>query len=287
MTQFLAIDIGGTYIKYALLDNQGRLSKHGKVHTPFNQNDAIIKQVKEIATNFQGQLELRGIGISTAGIVDSDQGKIVYAGPTIHDYKGTNFKQALATFNVPIHVENDVNAALLGEQWQGAGQECDNIYCITLGTGIGGAYYNNGLISGTHFQGNSVGYMLFDPKTDTNYETRASTSALDTRIKTQLGKNWTAQSVFKHAQNGKQVYVDLLEGWASDIAAGLAQIILLIDPKLIIIGGGVSQQGEFLLQMIEKHIKIFLPNAFMKTEIKIAQLYNNASLYGAVYPLIE
>ncbi|MUV37226.1 Glucokinase [Lentibacillus sp. JNUCC-1] len=287
MGQFLAIDIGGTYMKYAVLDDGLELQEHGKKRTPVNADHAIVRELNAIVADFTGRFQLDGIGISTAGIVDRDRGEIIYAGPTIQDYRGTNFKEALAWSGVPVHVENDVNAALLGERWQGAGAGCDDIYCITLGTGIGGAHYRGGLVSGTHFQGNSVGYMLADPVSGTNYEGRASTSALNALIVERLGDGWTARDVFAFAREGDPACVAVLEAWVREVAAGLAQIILLVDPERIVIGGGVSQQGDFLLEMIHEAVLAFLPGDFLKTELVIAELFNDAALYGAVYPFFE
>lgn len=284
MVHYVSIDIGGTYIKSALLNGDAQLSFHEKVKTPINKNNAIIKQVQTIVANFGKRFDLAGIGISTAGIVNSDQGKVMYAGPTISDYKDTNFKQALSNLRLPVQVENDVNAALLGEWWKGAGRGHDDIYCMTLGTGIGGAYLHDRLIGGAHHQANSIGYMLYDPSSKTNYETRASTSGLTMQIKKQLGPEWTAKQVFSQARKGKARYLRLLDTWVCDVASGLAQIILLVDPELLIIGGGVSRQGDFLLEMITKQVNDFLPKNFMKTEIKMAELFNDAALYGAIYP---
>src|SRR5699024_5191578 len=105
------------------------------------------------------------------------QGEIIYAGPTIQDYRGTNFKEALKSFQLPVHVTNDVDAALLGEIWQGEASTYDNVFCMTLGTGIGGAWLKDELMDGAHFQANAIGYLLYDEKTQTNFEMRASTSA--------------------------------------------------------------------------------------------------------------
>ncbi|WP_449354235.1 ROK family protein [Virgibacillus natechei] len=79
----------------------------------------------------------------------------------------------------------------------------------------------------------------------------------------------------------------LIETWSAEVAKGLAQIILLIDPKSVIIGGGISRQGPFLVNAIERHLNEYLPDDFLKAEIKVAQLFNDAALYGAVYPFFK
>lgn len=285
MAEYLSIDIGGTYIKYAFMSNHGELHDHKKVRTKENIDHALLKQVGDIVREATSNSTIEGVGISTAGIVDREKGEIIYAGPTIKDYQGTAIKAHLSReLNLPVHVENDVNAALLGERWKGAASNENDVFCITLGTGIGGAYYHHQLVDGDNNQANSVGYLLYDDKTKTNYETRASTSALMSMIKNKFGIDISTKDIFERAKRGDDVCVSIIETWSKEVAKGLAQIIILIDPKCIIIGGGISAQGDYLLNHIQKQVTQFLPNDFLKTEIKIAQLFNDAALYGAVYP---
>ncbi|MET1177472.1 ROK family protein [Peribacillus simplex] len=282
---FLSIDIGGTFIKFALIDEQQQLIHQQKTATKENLDHAILKQVEEIVINTMSRYTISGIGISTAGIVDRDKGRIIYAGPTIKNYRGTNFKKYISdTFHLPVHVENDVNAALLGERWKGAAMDDQDVFCITLGTGIGGAYYHEGLMDGSYHQANSVGYLLYDSETETNFEMKASTSALNARIQSEIGDDLTARQVFDRAKQGDHTCNTVIAAWAREVAKGLAQIILIVDPSSIIIGGGISAQGPFLLKYIQQFIPQYLPINFMKTKIKIAKLGNDAALYGAVYP---
>ena len=288
MADYLSIDIGGTFIKYALLDDQKRLHGHQKIATKENIDHAILEQVESIIASVSADTVISGVGISTAGIVDREKGEIIFAGPTIKHYKGTAFKAHLSRkFPFPIHVENDVNAALIGELWQGAAQQENDVFCITLGTGIGGAYYHNHIMDGAHHQANSVGYLLYDPETKTNYETRASTTAINRMIEKEFGKDVSTEEVFERAKRGEDPYIALIESWSKEVAKGLAQIILLVDPTCILIGGGISRQGDFLLKHIQKQLTTYLPADFLKTELKIAQLYNDASLFGAVYPFFK
>ncbi|MFJ7744672.1 ROK family protein [Peribacillus sp. NPDC097295] len=288
MADYLSIDIGGTFIKYALLNDQKQLHGHQKIATKENDDHAILKQVESIISSVSEHTDISGVGISTAGIVDREKGEIIYAGPTIKNYKGTAFKAHLSRlFHLPVSVENDVNAALIGELWQGAAQNENDVFCITLGTGIGGAYYHNKIIDGAHHLAHSVGYLLYNPNTQTNYESRASTSALNRMIEGELGEGISTKKVFEKAKLGEDQSLAIIEAWSKEVAKGLAQIILMVDPTCILIGGGISRQGTYLLDHIQKQLPIFLPNGFVKTELKIAQLYNDASLYGAVYPFFQ
>lgn len=135
---YIAIDIGGTQIKSAVIDKQLNMFDYQQIPTPDNKSELITDKVYEIVTGYMKQYQLIQpvIGISSAGVVDEQKGEIVYAGPTIPNYKGTNFKRLLKSLSPYVKVKNDVNAALLGElklhQYQ-----AERIFCMTLGTGIG------------------------------------------------------------------------------------------------------------------------------------------------------
>ncbi len=288
MMKYLSIDIGGTYIKYAILNENLVLTDHRKKQTKTTSKRALFQQIEQIIKEIREKYNISGIGISTAGIVDRALGKIVYAGPTLPFYKGMEWKQPLIEkFSVPVVVENDVNAALLGEKWKGSMIDKNNIFCITIGTGIGGAYYNHQLIDGAFQQANSVGYLLYDPATGTNYESRASTNALISKIKESLDDTVTPETLFERAKLGCHECLTIIHNWAKEIANGLAQIILLYDPKYIVIGGGISQQGDYLLDFIQKEIPYYLPENFLKTKVRMATLHNHAALYGAIYPFLK
>lgn len=284
MSYYLAIDIGGTFIKYGAVDTKGKLFLKNQVATPMNENQALLNKIIEIITMM---IEMEGnplgIGISTAGVVNSETGEVIYAGPTIANYQGMNFKTSMeAKFAIPVHVNNDVNAALLGEQWLGAAKGQKNVYCITLGTGIGGAYFSNQLVTGTSFKAGEVGYLLYERETKTTYEERASTSALKTRAESELGTSVNLIELFEKARANDHVANRIIDAWTSDIAEGLAQIIILLDPQLLLIGGGVSKQGNFLLGKIERQMNDYLPKGFSQTVLKCTELGNDAALYGAV-----
>ncbi len=277
---FLAFDVGGTTIKYGLLDEQRQISATGHCSTEHNQNNHILKQLQLITADYQQKYNLAGIGVSTAGIVGV-AGQIQYAGPTIPGYQGTPLKASLAQQSgLPVFVVNDVDAALLGEQLAGAAQDKTSVYCVALGTGIGGAYLDCGqLLNGAHATANSLGYTLYDPQTKTNYEQRASTLALEQQL---IAHGVSVPVAFERARQHQAPFTTLIATWAAEVAAGLANIILLFDPELLLIGGAVSQQGEFLLQLLKQALVQQLPPDLCQTELRVAQLADQAQLFGAV-----
>lgn len=282
--KYLAFDVGGTTIKYGLIDEDLNLSNCNKIPTNQNANNHILNTLKKVTEEIQSTNELSGIGISTAGIVAPD-GSIQYAGPTIPDYINTPLKSALTEQSkVSVNVINDVNAALLGELY--VSELIDhNIYCITLGTGIGGAYYQEGkLIGGAHGQGNSIGYTMFDHETKTNYEQRASTLVLERKL---AKHEITVIEAFDKAKSGDEFCMEMLKNWAQEVARGLAEIIVLFDPKYIIIGGAVAVQGDYLLNLLNHALKEILPKNFNKTILKVATQGNDAQLIGSIVPFLK
>ena len=133
---YLSFDVGGTTIKYGLIDSELNIIESNSCPTLKNIDDHILKSLKKITEEMMEDYTLLGIGVSTAGIVGK-KGEIQYAGPTIPGYIGTPIKKELEKLSgLPVSVVNDVDAALLGERLAGNARGSDNVYCIALGTGI-------------------------------------------------------------------------------------------------------------------------------------------------------
>ncbi|QLK86653.1 ROK family protein [Staphylococcus sp. 17KM0847] len=280
----VAFDIGGTYIKSAIVEDNGTLTGYQKVRTPDNVNHAIIKTVKRQLIDFIDCYQLRDVqvGISTAGAVNREACKIAYANPNIRDYTGTDFAEYLSPLSDQLHVYNDVDAALLGELMY-VPENVESVFCLTLGTGIGGSYYNRtfGLMTGARHRPNQIGNLLYDPYTKNNYEQRASTNGLKHQLKSRGYDNPSIPQWFERASAGDTIAINELLHWGEEVARGIAEIQIMYDPDWIIIGGGVSAQGTQLLQWIEPQIAKYLPQHYGYAQIKTAKLQNNAALIGA------
>lgn len=285
MRQYLAFDIGGTTIKYGVVSDKLTISHRGVVPTQHNAGGAILTSLKTVTKKILTTTSIDGVGVSTAGIVGTD-GAIQYAGPTIPNYQGTPLKAELeALTHMPVFVVNDVDAALLGERIGGAAQGSDNVYCVALGTGIGGAYFSHGqLQSGAHGNANSIGYTLYDFDNATNYEQRAATLSLQARLKPY---GVSVIEAFSQAKQGDELLSTVIHDWAEAVASGLAPVILLLDPEILIIGGAVSKQGQYLLDLLTPAIDQLLPPHFRETDLKVAALGNDAQLIGAVAQHLE
>lgn len=164
----IAIDIGGTEIKAAVVDQSLNFIEYIKTPTPNNIDTFIEDKIYNIVMTFQKSYQMSPlyVGISSAGVIDEHRGIVEYAGPTIPNYVGTDFKCLLKPLYAQVNVFNDVNAALLGELVF-HDYSAQNIFCLTLGTGIGGAFYNkySQLYNGERNRANEIGYLLFDRQT--------------------------------------------------------------------------------------------------------------------------
>ncbi|MEJ7541346.1 ROK family protein [Staphylococcus intermedius] len=284
----IAFDIGGTYIKSAIIDAHRQLQDYDKVRTPVNENDAIIHYVKTRLQRYihEHQLQDVAVGISTAGAVDRKARAIAYANPNILNYTGTNFADQLGAYVQELSVYNDVDAALLGELDERE-TSYESAFCLTLGTGIGGSYYHRdiGLLTGVRHRPNQIGYLLYDPVTETQYEQRASTEALKQLLMKENYPHQNIQQLFEEAENGDATARHYIKQWAREVARGIAEIQIVYDPEIIIIGGGVSAQGDVLLSYILPELTRYLPQDYGHAKVEVAQLQNHAALIGAVSEL--
>lgn len=284
----IAFDIGGTYIKSAIVENDGTLRGYQKVQTPVNVDQQIVKTVKTQLKTYITDYDLKDIhvGISTAGAVNREACKIAYANPNILDYTGTDFAAELVPYVQQLHVYNDVDAALLGEMTV-VSEPVESVFCLTLGTGIGGSYYHHtfGLMSGARHRPNQIGNLLYDPQTQTNYEQRASTNGLKRQLLNNGYDQLSIPELFEHAIAGETYAQTELQKWGEEVARGIAEIQIMYDPAEIVIGGGISAQGEQLLKWIVPHVAKYLPEDYGYALIRTAKLQNNAALIGAVSKL--
>ncbi|MBF0812427.1 ROK family protein [Staphylococcus sp. mip270_02] len=287
MTNYkIAIDIGGTDIKAAVLDENLKFINYQRIPTPNNINEFIADAIFELVSHFKETYMIHPlqVGISSAGVINEEKGTVVYAGPTIPNFIGTNFHKLLSPLNAEVKVFNDVNAALLGELTL-HDYEADNIFCLTLGTGIGGAFYNKvgHLYNGERNRANEIGYLLYKVQDRLTFEQRASTNALKFLMKTHaLPYSDNVPKLFELAEQQDALAISILDRWSTHVAEGIAQIQIIYDPGLILIGGGISSQGTQLLNYITPKIEEFLPSNYGHAPVQTTQTQNYASLYGAI-----
>lgn len=288
MKNYVAVDIGGTSIKYGIVDENGKVVLDSKTPTEAEKGGKHLVQnvIAIIDSLIESHPEISGIGISTAGVVDVSTGCIVHANDNLPDYVGTSWNHIISDyFQLPVFVCNDVNAVALAEAWVGAAHGCNNFICVAIGTGIGGAAFINGkLYTGAHYKAAEIGYMN-TAGNETAYENKASTISLVKNIISATGdRDVDGISAFSRAKSGNTIYANILDEWFDELAKGIANTVLCFDPELLIIGGAVSSEGEPFLQRIHEALKKYLPEEFLSgIRMKTAKCGNHAGMIGSVY----
>ncbi len=232
--------------------------------------------------------DFEAIGISTAGEVNTEDGSIFYANSNIPGYTGMPVKQIMEEeFCVPAAVENDVNAAALGELRMGAGAGCDDFLCLTYGTGVGGSIVMNGSVyPGASFSAGSFGGMVIHPEekagTDSLegcYERCASTTGLVRRVKKSMDL-WITAKKYLRQRTDRRSKSRLMRG-STISAQSLVTLCCIFNPFRIILGGGIMAQ-EYVLSEVNRKVKAQIAPGLRIVEIVPAKLANTAGMMGAV-----
>ena len=279
----LCLDIGGTEVKAMVkagdfekdLDNFP--SKAG-INAPDIKEDVL-----KLINSLEGDIEIEGVAISTAGMVDYKSGIIENHGPTFKNYKGFDWVREIKdSLDIPCVVENDVKAAAMGEMAYGAGKDYKSAFVLTVGTGIGGALILDGKIHrGASGHAGEIGYMPFE--TD-KFERLGSTSALVRKASEKYpDKDFSnGKKIFEAIDRGDEDAKFLVEEMTDILARGISHIMRIVNPELILIGGGVSEQKEKFLDPIRDKVKSYIPdNIYESTSIRSTDLGNKSGLYGA------
>lgn len=282
--KILAIDIGGSFIKYGIFDDKKLIHSDKLASEAYKGADFLVKNVDKIVENMISNYDIEGIAMSTAGIVDPIKGEIMHSGPTIPNYKGINWKMHIKDkFNLRVELDNDVNCAALGEYTFGSARGKDCVLMLAIGTGIGGAFIKNGEIyRGTNGCGLEVGYMNIDGG---NFEKLASTLGLINNFNNISDKKVKSGfEIFELAKNKDSEAISAIDSTMDYLCRGIANITYVLDPKYIVLGGGIMEQEEILRPIIEKYLeKYMLPLASKNVELLFAESGNMAALYGALY----
>lgn len=283
----LAIDIGGTMIKYGLVSSDGKILSTNKIKTEASKGlNNILNKIDNI---FKGYKENNPVGIAVSGTgqINGMIGKVIGGNPIIPNWIGTNLVKTLEEkYNLPAVLENDVNCVALGEKWIGAGKDLSNFICLTIGTGIGGGIIlNNQLFRGENFVAGEFGHTLIKKG---EFEQFASTTALIRLVKEKTGKILNGKEIFDLEKKEIVEYQEVISEWIENLTDGLSSIVYCFNPANIILGGGVIGQGEPLINRIKNSLFKKIGLQFKeKLNIIQAKLGNNAGMIGASYLLLE
>lgn len=290
----LALDLGGTKIRAGLVNKEGELIiAHTTPTDVSNGRDGIMKSIKNTIEPLLARARredglLMGVGISAAGVINVRSGSVVDATDSLPNWRGTRLGYLLEEeYGLHVSTDNDVNCALLGEQWLGGATEYSNVVMLTLGTGLGGAIIVNGeVFAGANFLAGHWGRMEvahpFKPQQQVTLEDLISGTALRETLLYQLPetehKNYPdGLSVIQaYAQRDPKV-IESVEMFMKVLARTISNIRWTIDPELILLGGGMVNSREIWWKALEKNLK----DMGVMTPVRSATLNNDAGMYGA------
>ncbi|MFA4967693.1 MAG: ROK family protein [Candidatus Margulisiibacteriota bacterium] len=284
----IGVDLGGTKIAAAAADECGCLLSELIVPTEAQKGKKQVilnleKAIETLARSIKGKISKIGIGVP--GPIDFHTG-IVIEPPNLPGWKKVNLKSEISKkFNVPIFIDNDANCAALGEALFGAGQKARNFIYITVSTGIGGGIIiDRKVYHGANGSAGEFGHMVIDPsgfKCGCGNKGDLEAMASGTSIKTRSGED--AMAIHIKAQQGDSKAIKVIGETAKYLGIGIANLVNIFNPELVVVGGGLSNMGELLLkptrQEFNKHA-LALPKKAVK--IVRAKLGARSGLLGAI-----
>lgn len=309
--KLIGVDLGGTTIKFAILTAEGEIQQKWSVRTNVLDDGSHI--VPDIIESINHHIDLYkmsredfiGIGMGTPGTVDREKGTVIGAYNLGWKVLQPVKEQIEKGTGLPFSLDNDANVAALGEQWKGAGDEGDDVAFITLGTGVGGGVITNGeMVHGFGGAGGEIGHINVEPSgylcTCGNHgclEQYASATGIvhvaedkaeqyegDSQLKAMIdnGDQVTAKAVFDLAKEHDYLANMVVDDVCRYLGIACANVSNILNPQYLIIGGGVSAAGEFLLERVKKSfLKYAFPTVRTSTQLKLAKLGNDAGVIGA------
>lgn len=287
---YLAIDLGGTFVKYGVLDEQGNIRLKDKFPTPQGEIDQLYEEIRRVFARVSAGFEIKGLAISAPGAV-TEQGVIhgVSAIPCIH---GPNIREDLQScFNIPVAIENDANCAALAEVRAGSARGYEDVLFVVCGTGVGGAVIKKGqLHKGKHLLGGEFGMLVqYDHEQGRmeSFSWLASTGNMVRRASEKLNRKLSGQDVFELAASGNQTCQEEVEAFYAHLSVLLTNLQCVYDPELIVVSGGITERPQFgeELQAALDAINAKRNVLAIETEVAVAQHRNDANLLGAFFNL--
>lgn len=271
----IGIDIGGTKIAGALVDPDGSILARARVATPAQRTEDIVTATAGVIRELQaeaGEQGVSAVGLACAAFVDGARGHVWFA-PNIAWRDVDLADQVEAEVGLPVVLENDANAAAWGEYLHGAGRGVDDMVLLTLGTGVGGGCISHGrLLTGAFGIGGELGHIVLDPDgprcgcgnrgclevyasgsalTRNARELVESASPIGEALRDRCGADASqlqGTDVTELAEAGDAASVELLEELGRRLGHGIASVCAVLDPRLIVIGGGLSAAGDLVLE---------------------------------------
>jgi len=303
----VGIDIGGTKVLGGVVDESGAVIRRARRDTPAEGGVALTQAIADVALELMKDEEIESVGVSVAAFISADR-KTILATPNIKDWNGVNLDYELTTrIGLPVVIENDANSAAWGEFKFGAGRGKESILMLTVGTGIGGGIViNSNLLRGSFGIAAEIGHLRIVPNgllcgcgahgcfeqygsgTALLRHAREAIAANPDRARNILGRGdgtiegVKGSAITEAARDGDELALSVFKTTGDYIGAGIASLAVILDPEAVVIGGGVIDAGEILLNPIRTSMDKYMPFAGKHPHPQIigAQLGNEAGLVG-------
>lgn len=294
----IGIDIGGTFIKSAVVDNSGKILMSAKMPTPKDGREipsAVVKICRELTKKCSLEKDdVNSVGIGTTGVCDSERG-VVVSSANIKNYSDTHICEIVSKeTGLDAFLDNDANCAALGE-YIVTKEKPESFVFITLGTGIGaGIVYSGKILRGVNCAAGEIGHMIIRKdgrKCNCGrlgcWERYASVSALvhEGEI-AKPGSEINGKTIFEMYKKGDGEIRPVVENWIEYVAEGICNTVNIFQPNVIVIGGGVSREGDLILNPIKKFVEensMTGRSDLKQTDIRAAKLFNDAGVVGASF----
>lgn len=299
----IGLDIGGTKINCVLADLEGNILKHRLMPTDANKGEEFVLNniIKDISyVQHDKPIEtIKAIGIGIAGVLDIKNG-IVIESPNLPFKNFSLVNKLKEKFNTDVYIENDGNVAAIGEYTKGSGVGTNNMLYVTVSTGIGGGAVLNGKLYKGNGNAFEIGHMTIKPNGEKckcgNYgclEVLTSGTTIGNIGKKYVANRWntalvkydtiTAREVFEEASNGDAVSQMIINESMNYLGIGIANLVNIFNPDMIIIGGGVSQAGDIVFDRVREVVdQRCFKSVTEHCKIVPASLGSDAGVIGAV-----
>ena len=289
MSCFIGIDIGGTNLRAAVISKEGEIIERFKTNNEVVEGatynlDKLVSQIKSKWSNY----EIEKVGVGAPGPLDLKIGKILNP-PNLKGWDNFNIVEYLSEkLNLHVKVNNDANVAGLAESLVGSAKNCSSVFYITVSTGVGGALIMDGkIINGAHSQAGEIHNMIINEDKYSHSELNkggleGQCSGVNiARIASNIyGKALTTKEVFDYYENNDENAIRIIDNWVNNISIGIANIITVVDPEAIVIGGAVLIYNTYLLPKIIECVKTKVTSPEI-VDIRIAEIGDDAGLIGA------
>jgi len=297
MKNYIAFDVGGTNIKYGVINSLGEIITKNKFKTPSDSLDNLIDSMVEIIKSYQKEYKVEGLALSCPGAVDNIVGDIKGSSALAYIH-GPNIRNILnSRTGLEVSMENDANCAALAEVWKGSASDVEDVLFVVIGTGIGGAVIKDRKLHvGKHLHGGEFGYMIMEKDFQsgelTNFSEAASSYAIRKKASELKGvsiEELEGEEIFSMAQQGDKLCQEAIDICITNLAIGIFNLQYSFDPEKILLGGAISAR-EDIVNLLNEKIKYLIslkPIATIFPTIERCKFKNDANLIGAVYNYIS